>query len=72
MDIEGAELDALKGAEKSIRLYKPSLAICIYHKASDYTDIFDYIRSLNSEYKFFIRHHLDYYAETVLYAVNKS
>jgi len=69
MDIEGAELAALKGAEKTIREHKPTLAICLYHKASDYTDIFEYIRSLNPDYKFYIRHHLDYYAEMVLYAV---
>jgi len=69
MDIEGAELDALKGAEKIIRQHKPTLAICLYHKANDYTDIFEFIRKCNPEYKFYIRHHLDYYAETVLYAV---
>ena len=69
LDIEGAELDALKGSEESIRLYKPVLAVCLYHKASDYTDIFEFIRDINPEYKFYIRHHMNYYAETVLYAI---
>ena len=69
LDIEGAELDALKGAERAIKLYKPALAVCIYHRESDYVDIFDYIQNLNPTYKFYIRHHADCYAESVLYAV---
>lgn len=31
MDIEGAEVEAFKGAEKIIRYFKPKLAIAVYH-----------------------------------------
>lgn len=39
MDIEGAELDALKGAEKTIRKFRPKLAICSYHGVDDFRSI---------------------------------
>jgi FkbM family methyltransferase len=70
MDIEGAELDALKGAEKIILKNKPRLAICVYHKPEDIIDIPLYISEIVPEYKFFIRHScLVNLTETVLYAV---
>lgn len=70
MDIEGAELEALKGAEKIIRERRPKLAICIYHKPQDFFEIPLYIKKLNPDYKLFIHHHTSFYAlETVLYAV---
>lgn len=69
MDIEGAELNALKGAEKIILSNKPKLAISIYHKYEDLVDILMYIKSLVPEYKFYIRHYSNILVETILYAV---
>lgn len=69
MDIEGSELEALKGAKKTIQRNKPKLAICIYHKPEDMTDIPLYIKELVPEYKLYIRHHSNFGTETVLYAV---
>jgi FkbM family methyltransferase len=69
MDIEGAELEALKGAEESIRKNKPRLAVCLYHKPEDIIDIPYYIAGIEPKYKFFIRHNcLVNLSETVLYA----
>lgn len=70
MDIEGAELKALKGAEKIIREHRPKLAICLYHRPEDFFEIPLYIKELNPDYKLFIHHHCTYWRwETVLYAV---
>lgn len=69
MDIEGSELNAIKGSEKIIARTKPKLAVCIYHRPEDIYEIPLYIKSIVPEYKFYIRHYSNYNCETVLYAV---
>jgi methyltransferase, FkbM family len=71
MDIEGAEFNALKGAEKTILQNKPKLAICIYHSNEDMLRIAEYIHALVPEYKLYVRHHTSTpsASETVLYAL---
>ncbi len=69
MDIEGAEFEALLGAEKTIKNYRPKLAICVYHKPLDIVKIPLYIKNLVPEYKLYLRHYSDSSSETVLYAI---
>lgn len=73
MDIEGFELAALHGAEKTIRTCKPKLGICVYHKMEDMITIPQYILSLNPDYRLYIRHHVSALGpdleETALYAI---
>jgi FkbM family methyltransferase len=71
MDIEGAELEALKGAEKTIAKNKPKLAISIYHSNEDMLDIAEYIHNVFPEYKLYVRQHCYYpfITETILYAL---
>lgn len=69
LDIEGAELNALKGARKTIQKNHPKLAICIYHKPLDIWEIGRYILELNPNYKLYIRHYTLTMYETILYAV---
>ena len=69
MDIEGAELEALRGAADVIRRDKPKLAISIYHKPKDYFEIPFFVKELVPEYRLYIRHHKMVYFDTVLYAV---
>lgn len=69
MDIEGAEFEALKGAENLITKNRPKLAISVYHKPEDMIEIVLYLKSLVPEYKFYLRHYSIYSVETVMYAV---
>lgn len=69
MDIEGAEMEALIGAQKTIEKYRPNLAISIYHKADDLWEIPYYIRQKYPWYKLYMRHYQLTVNETVLYAV---
>lgn len=68
MDIEGAELNALIGAEQIIKRQRPKLAICLYHKLEDFWKIPFYLKKIVPDYQLEIRHHrYDFYG-TVLYA----
>ncbi|MBP3594050.1 MAG: FkbM family methyltransferase [Lachnospiraceae bacterium] len=69
MDVEGSELEALKGAKQTILRNKPKLAICLYHKTKDYIEIPNWIHTLVPEYKLYARHHSFSINETVLYAI---
>ena len=69
MDIEGAEMSALRGAEQLIRRDHPDLAVCVYHSISDLFEIPLYIHSLVPEYRLYLRHHTPVFCETVCYAV---
>lgn len=69
MDIEGAELEALKGCQNIIKNHRPKLAIAIYHKSEDYIEIPKYILSLVPDYKLYIRTYKLDGKDTVLYCV---
>lgn len=68
MDIEGAELGALHGAEQTILRDKPLLAICVYHRCGDVLAIMDYLHHLVPQYRFWLRQYSAVGTETVLYA----
>lgn len=71
LDIEGAEQDAILGAKKSIKKYKPILAICIYHKAQDWYEIPKLVLTIENNYKIYIRHYMEGIFETVMYFLPK-
>lgn len=55
MDVEGAEMQILESAERLIRIKKPVLAVCAYHKPEDLIKIPKYLKSIQQDYHFFLR-----------------
>lgn len=68
MDIEGAELDALRGAECLLRDAKPDLGVCLYHSPAHAWEIPLYLNDLGLGYRFYLRNYTGFAIETVLYA----
>lgn len=69
MDIEGAEHNAILGAERTIRTWRPKMAVSVYHKREDLFDLLLLIKSFDPQYRFHMRHYTENQTETVLYAV---
>lgn len=72
LDIEGDEIKALEGAKNTIKHYHPILAICIYHKASDWYEVPNLILSIRNDYDVYIRHYMEGIYETVMYFIPKK
>lgn len=67
MDIEGSELDALKGARNTLIQKRPKLAICLYHKNQDMWEIPLYLKEVVPEYNFYCKKSHPFY-EFILFA----
>ncbi|TWB07753.1 FkbM family methyltransferase [Gluconacetobacter diazotrophicus] len=67
LDVEGAELDTLKGAEDSIRKFRPKMAVSLYHKPNDIFEIINYIKTNFDFYSLHLGHYTIHSEETVLY-----
>lgn len=59
VDIEGFEMEFLKGAKETICSQKPAMILSIYHQASDFFDIKPLIESWNLGYTFRIYKPID-------------
>lgn len=57
LDIEGAEAAALLGAERIIRVSKPDLAVCLYHRPADLWELPLLMHSMLPDHKLRIRCH---------------
>lgn len=60
VDIEGFEMDFIKGALETIKTQKPSMIISIYHNIDDFFNIKPFIESLDLGYRFKIFKPIDY------------
>ena len=69
LDVEGSELAAMRGASDQIAGSRPTLAIAVYHRASDLCDVPRFIVGRRAGDRLYLRHYTDVAFETVLYAV---
>lgn len=70
MDIEGAELDTLRGGRKVIERDRPILAICVYHTQNDIWRIPLLVREMLPEHHLYLRGYEGDGFQTVLYAIS--
>lgn len=69
LDVEGAESAALAGAAGLIRRERPHLAVCVYHRQSDFHRIPRQVLEMEPRYRVFLRHYTEGFVETVMYFV---
>ena len=77
MDVEGAEKNILEGSIKTIKKFKPSLAIAIYHGGKlfmeDFYNIPIFIKNvINEDYEYYIRTFHPAGLETILFCKPKD
>ena len=77
MDVEGAEKNILEGSIKTIKKFKPSLAIAIYHGGKlfmeDFYNIPIFIKNvINEDYEYYIRTFSPWGGETILFCKPKK
>ncbi len=69
MDVEGAEMNALQGARKTIERCRPKLIISAYHKRNDLFELPLLIHRMAPGYKIYFRHFSSNFGETTLFAL---
>ena len=69
MDIEGAEYEALLGAQKMIATCRPGLAISVYHRPEHLWQIALLVKQWDLGYRFYLRAYGHAGFDVVLYAV---
>ena len=69
LDVEGAEMDSILGAEESINRFRPKLAISLYHKPDDLFEIIQYMKQEFPFYALYLDHYTIHGEETVLYCL---
>lgn len=67
MDVEGFELEALKGAATSIVEHRPRLCVSAYHRPGDLVELSRYVLGLRPDYRMHLRHHTTLRWDTCLY-----
>jgi FkbM family methyltransferase len=68
-DVEGAEWEALRGAQSLIERARPILAISVYHRPDDLWQLPLYVRTLDPTYRLFLRTQGEDGTDVICYAI---
>ena len=73
VDIEGMESAMLRGAERTLRQYKPKLNLAAYHRTGDFFSLINRLHEINPAYRIYLRKH-PYIPcwDLNIYAINSS
>lgn len=69
MDVEGAELEVLKGATYTLRAQRPRLALAAYHRPDDLAVFPAFVASLGLEYRWYLQCSTMTDVDTILFGV---
>lgn len=69
IDVEGADLDVLRGARETILKHRPRIAVSIYHSHEHMLAIPEYLHEICPGYRFHVRHYCCNEGETILYCL---
>lgn len=72
LDIEGFEIDALRGGRETIVRHAPVIAVCVYHLQDHLWTIPLLLRSWRDDYALFLRPHNEEGWDLVCYAVPRA
>jgi FkbM family methyltransferase len=68
-DVEGSEMNVLKGSIDTIKYFRPKIAISVYHLHNDLSTIPFFILNTCPWYNVYLRHNARHDGEVVLFAV---
>jgi len=69
IDVEGADLDLLYGAQETIWACRPRIAVAIYHNDEHMIRIPEAIHEIRPDYRLYVRHYSCLEGETILYCL---
>jgi FkbM family methyltransferase len=72
MDVEGAELEVLRGATHTLRTQRPRLALATYHRPDDIAVFPAFVASLGLEYRWYLQCSTMTDVDTILFGVPGS
>lgn len=72
LDVEGAEHQALDGAERTISRFRPKLQVSIYHRPADLFELPLRLMRALPDYRWYLGHHGPWHTETDLYGMPRE